>query len=177
MEVLFTTQTAYTYEEYKRFNYAVMKVKRMLWLLAACVILFGLFIFFNFVLMPRHEQLFYFLTVLLACLILFAVILFAVILSAAVLISIKITYRSNKHMQNNVVATMHFYGDSLEEETPSGKVSVKYAELSKIIETKTNFYLMLAKNQGIIIVKQNCSPELIDFLQELKEQTKRRQNG
>lgn len=29
MEPLFTTQTAYTYEEYKKFNFSVMKIKKM----------------------------------------------------------------------------------------------------------------------------------------------------
>ena len=30
MEPLFTTQTAYTYEEYKKFNFSVMKIKKWL---------------------------------------------------------------------------------------------------------------------------------------------------
>ncbi len=34
-------------------------------------------------------------------------------------------------------------------------------------ETK-NFYLLLNASQACIIVKDNCSPELIAFLQDLK---------
>lgn len=46
---------------------------------------------------------------------------------------------------------------------------VRYFDLTKIIETNTNFYLMYAWREGYVIVKENCSPELIQFLHEIKE--------
>ena len=38
-----------------------------------------------------------------------------------------------------------------------------------LVETRTHFYLMTAANQGMIIIKNNCSAELIHFLQGLKQ--------
>ncbi len=49
---------------------------------------------------------------------------------------------------------------------------VRYFDLTKIIETNTNFYLMYAWREGYVIVKENCSPELIRFLHEIKEDVK-----
>jgi hypothetical protein len=40
-------------------------------------------------------------------------------------------------------------------------------ELYRILETKTNFYLFLAKDQALNIIKANCSQELIEFLQSI----------
>ena len=53
--------------------------------------------------------------------------------------------------------------------TSGGAVTtLKYSQIFRILETKTNFYLLTAENQGTIIVKKNCSPALIAFLKELK---------
>lgn len=86
----------------------------------------------------------------------------------AALLGIKKTYESNKAMKRNPVSTVYFYNEHLTETNSKGVVNLAYADIYKIVETKTNFYIMLAKNNGIIIVKQNCTPELIIFLQNLK---------
>ena len=86
----------------------------------------------------------------------------------AALLGIKKTYESNKAMKRNPVSTVYFYNEYLTETNSKGAVNLAYADIYKIVETKTNFYIMLAKNNGIIIVKQNCTPELIIFLQNLK---------
>lgn len=49
---------------------------------------------------------------------------------------------------------------------------VHYCDLWSIIETKTNFYFLFDRRNGCIIMKQNCSPELIRFLHNIKEDPK-----
>lgn len=58
------------------------------------------------------------------------------------------------------------------QEKCSGILQVQYRQIYRIVETKTNFYIMLSRNQGIIIVKANCLPELIGFLTQLKNTVK-----
>ena len=48
-----------------------------------------------------------------------------------------------------------------------GFTTIPYDKLYRVVETPTNFYLMIARNQGMVIVKENCSAELIAFLQKL----------
>lgn len=47
-----------------------------------------------------------------------------------------------------------------------------YWDLDAIIETETNFYLKYNGDDGCIIIKENCSPELIHFLHTMKDDTK-----
>ena len=52
--------------------------------------------------------------------------------------------------------------------------TIRYSNLSEIIETDTNFYLMLGKNQGSLLNKNDCSEELINFLHQKAEEIKHR---
>ena len=52
--------------------------------------------------------------------------------------------------------------------------TIRYSDLSEIIETDTNFYLMLGKNQGSLLNKNDCSEELINFLHQKAEEIKHR---
>ncbi len=77
-------------------------------------------------------------------------------------------YYSSKNAKDMTVNTS-FYSDYLMTRTSTGAVTnLKYSQIFRILETKTNFYLLTAENQGTIIVKKNCSPALIAFLQKLK---------
>lgn len=49
---------------------------------------------------------------------------------------------------------------------------VRYCDLLDIIETKTNFYMLYESRDGCILIKNNCSPELIRFLHNIKEDPK-----
>ena len=55
-----------------------------------------------------------------------------------------------------------------------GTNTIRYSDLSEIIETDTNFYLMLGKNQGSLLNKNDCSEELINFLHRKAEEIKHR---
>ena len=60
-----------------------------------------------------------------------------------------------------------FYNDYCVYKCKLGETKIEYKDLYKIIETKTNFYLMIAKNQGIILKKENCNEELQKFVRKL----------
>ncbi len=99
-------------------------------------------------------------------------IIFALIYPILFLITrnmgVKRVFNSNKVLQNAVVE-FKFYEDHFEETNPSGTSNITYDKLNEIIETKTNFYLMIAKNQGYIVIKQNAPEGLIELIQSKKK--------
>ena len=54
------------------------------------------------------------------------------------------------------------------ETNPYGTTTLEYAKLHKIVETKTNFYLLIAKNQGYILTKSTFPMGLDEFLRNIK---------
>ena len=78
----------------------------------------------------------------------------------------KKTYYSNKAI-TSCVADFEFYDNYVREITQNGETKLEYSKIYKIIETKTNFYIMASVNQGFIIVKSNCSDGLIDFIKSI----------
>lgn len=70
----------------------------------------------------------------------------------------------------NMILTYQFYRDGFRQDIGAveGELVPYYA--TTIIETKTNFYLMYERREGYIIVKENCSPALIYFLKNLKNE-------
>lgn len=91
-------------------------------------------------------------------------------LGAAILIQnrqVKKIYASNKLAQNMKIL-FQFGEDVLVENTENGQFTVPYEKLYKIIETKTHFYLMTAKNQGYMLNKAVFPEGLEDFLRAMK---------
>jgi len=151
MEPLFVTKTKYTFEEYKRFCNIVnnreskLKVKLIvaeLILLLAALILQNAFLFVFVVIYPP--------------------ILWLVQKGI-----IKKTYESNQ-LFKDMELEFAFYDSYFLEKSVYGETKVEYSYLYKVLESDTNFYLMIAKNQGYIILKENCSEELKMFIAELK---------
>ena len=68
----------------------------------------------------------------------------------------------------NAEVNFEFYNDYFTETNEYGNTKLEYNKLHKIIETKTNFYLMIAKNQGFILVKENFPEGLEEFLRNIK---------
>lgn len=160
MEPLFTNQTAVTYEEYKRWNYAINKTK-LITIGILYGIIFLLLLFLNLI-QPEADKI-------------FAVILFATFMVLLIVVfimsfngAVKKAYYSNRALQKCPVITNEFYGNYLESKNEQHYEKYFYEDIYRIMETQTNFYIMPAINSGIIISKQNCSPELINFLQTLK---------
>ena len=57
-----------------------------------------------------------------------------------------------------------FYPDHVLLLTNHGDGSYKYSDFTKMLETKDEIVLLLSRNQGLLILKENCSQELLDFL-------------
>ena len=150
MDCLYKTKTINTFEEYKKFTWALLLKKRTI---ITFVIFEILFLFFAWTL----ESVFY---------LLFA-LLYPLLIWLLQCRQIKKIFKSNKVIQNEEV-TFEFYDTYFTEEYPCGNSRLEYNKLYKIVETKTNFYLMIAKNQGYILVKDNFPEGLDEFLRNIK---------
>lgn len=150
MEYLYKTSTKFTLEEYKKFNNALIKKKHLLALsiLAVILILAGGILLENIFL------------------IIFAII-YPFLFYISIQIGVKRVFNSNKLLQNAEV-TYEFFEDYLYEKHDGGETKVPYDKLDEVIETKTNFYLMIAKNQGFMISKENMSEDMQNFIRKLK---------
>lgn len=60
-----------------------------------------------------------------------------------------------------------FYENYFQMQNEYGISTFNYKDLYSIIETETNFYLKISAQQHIIIVKENCSSELLDYIRNL----------
>ena len=76
-------------------------------------------------------------------------------------------YKSNKILQD-MIDEYEFYEENFIVRNKMTEFKIGYDKIYKIIETKTNFYIMISKNQGYIISKSNCTADAIEFLEGLK---------
>lgn len=162
MEPLYKTQTAYSFEEYSKYNEAVLlKQKSLKAVMIIIPVLYVLLMGAVFYSTREISTVF--------------ALLFALLLSTAIFIAsfkktVKKTYYSNKAI-TSCVADFEFYDNYVREITQNGETKLEYSKIYKIIETKTNFYIMASVNQGFIIVKGNCSDGLVDFIKSIKAET------
>ena len=72
----------------------------------------------------------------------------------------------NSPEAHNLQTTFTFRPNSFRQKNKLNDRTLEYKELDRIVETETNFYIMVDYNKGSIINKKDCSPELIKFIQE-----------
>ena len=154
MEPLFTTSTDYTLEEYQKIvrivQNKILKRPLVLFILIASVLLLAFLC----------DDVSMRIGLILGCILVIPVLL---LLDRW---RIKKSYSQNRQLQG-LHADFFFYPDYMESKIP-------YQKIFRILETPTNFYLMLAKTQGLIVIKSNCSDELISFLQNLSDKIKQK---
>ncbi len=80
---------------------------------------------------------------------------------------LKKAYYSNK-LAVDAELEFEFYEDFFTKKSKAGEDKIQYSDLYKIIETKSNFYLLLARNQGYILIKNNLPVGLDEFLRTKK---------
>ena len=150
MEPLYRLTNKYTYEEYKKFNRAVMLKKKTLiaTIIAVLLILIGGILL---------ESLY---------LILFAII-YPILFVLLMNFGVKRVYNSNKILQDLDV-NFEFYDDCFVVKHEAGEAKIPYDKLNEIIETKTNFYLMIARNQGYMVLKENMPEGFEEFIKSKK---------
>lgn len=144
MDCLYKTSTKYTLEEYRKYNLALMKKTFLI------ILLFVLFILAEAVLLN-------------SVVLLLIAILYVIVFIWAYNRNIKKVFESNKVAQNAEVS-FEFYDTYFTQTSENGYGKIEYTNLDKVIETKTNFYLMIAKNQGYILKKENFPEGLAEFL-------------
>ena len=64
--------------------------------------------------------------------------------------------------------TLDLYEDGWMSTSDHGCTHMDYSETSRIIETKTDFYIMIAERQGVILPKEDCPEEAAAFLRGIK---------
>lgn len=149
MESIYNSATKITYEEFKRFSWAVMR-KRTKTMVA--LILTELLAMLTGIIVDSS-----------VC------IVFAVIYPFMLVLlqnrQVKKTYLSNKLMQDTEVK-FEFFDSFFNVYEPDSNAKVEYGKLYEVIETKSNFYLMISQNQGFILRKADMPSGLGDFLKE-----------
>ena len=159
MKLLFETKSEYTYDEYPKFSRTVQNKVQRLWLLQLAMV--AAFLVLAWLGWKKGSTVEAIAGIIVAVLI---PVIFYLVNSWV----IKRLYQSNHALQGQV-STFRFYRDHFEQDNALGHTSIPYDELTEIVETKTNFYLMVDKNQGMILIKENCTPELTAFVQNLKK--------
>ncbi|MDE6110418.1 MAG: YcxB family protein [Eubacterium sp.] len=154
MEPLYVTETAYTLEEYSKFNKAIVGNKFhivSLLLLLCCVL--------NYLASKNIYSALFFVIM---------IAMLEIVIPLSQKSAVKKQYYSDRHLLKNYMYQFCFYQSYFEIKTYSAYAKIDYEDIVSVKETKTNFYLMRTINQGHIIAKENCSPELIAFLTNLK---------
>ena len=152
MEPLFKISQEYTFKEYKKFANAVLKWNRII------VSVFLWFAFLSGVLLISFNG-----SSTQAWVLVFFPILYVIFRK----MSIKKYYNSNKILKD-ITQEYEFYEEYFITKNTNSEAKIEYDKIHKIIETKTNFYIMVAQNQGYIISKSVCSDELVEFLRRLR---------
>ena len=156
-QTYFETRTELTLEEYKRFDKWMHKnltgmnriftIAKII-LIALCIVL-AVFSWKNTI----GE-------------LILAVLIFPVF-SLVHTISAQRTYQMIHKQQDGAVQIYRLYPDHMEQVRKQGNTQIAYDKLYRVAETDTNFYLMLSKMQGVILVKTNCDDKTIAFLHTL----------
>lgn len=153
MDSLYSTTITLTYEEYRRFELTLLfNRSNILWFIIPqvwCWFFWGLTNnFFCMVISIIHA------------------IIILILLIVLYIYSKKIWEADN--FVHNMNIKLDFYDAYLVGTDKYGETRLEYNKLHKIIETKTNYYLMTEKFKGIILKKSNFPEGLADFLKNLK---------
>lgn len=164
-QTYFETRTELTLEEYKRFDKWMHKnltsmnriftIAKII-LIALCIVL-AVFSWKNGDMIRTIGEL------------ILAVLIFPVF-SLVHTISAQRTYQMIHKQQDGAVQMYRLYPDHMEQVRKQGNTQIAYDKLYRVAETDTNFYLMLSKMQGVILVKTNCDDKTIAFLHTLAQQ-------
>lgn len=149
MNILYEVDMTYTFGEYKAYSRTMFRRQALPAFLGMEVLFLGVAVYTGS---------------------LFLAVIGLLWLGVAILVQnrqVKKIYASNKLAQNMKIL-FQFGESALVENTENGQFTVPYDKLHKILETKTHFYLMTAKNQGYMLNKAYFPEGLEDLLRGLK---------
>lgn len=165
---LYKTKTTLDFEEYKKYNKAVLKRFNHNKLLIILIIFIMLFYYFwkyqaDELTMPLI------LSIILGTMIGIGLGMIIVkLLRSSIL---KKSYRIlEKHTPESLKTEICFYESYLVQKSAISTYQLDYDKVYEWIETNDNFYIMTNQRQEIVIVKKNCSKKLLSFLQQLEEE-------
>ena len=105
-----------------------------------------------------------------------------IVLIVALIYKIKINWLAQKTYEGyikrgliDIVATIDFYQNHLEKITKDTKVKIQYKQITQIVETEENIYILDSKNI-ININKKECDTKLIKFIKEMDTIHSKREN-
>ena len=145
-------------EEYMRFAFTVQRQDRR-YIRAKLIMMFVLLVIAVINFKGGNKQL--------GSILLIMVVALPMLLDIMMKKQVTKAYNDNANTQG-INTSLTFYDNYYEGHSEIGDNKYLYEELYKIIETPTNFYLMLSPQHGSIVIKENCSEELLMFLDRLK---------
>ena len=153
MEPLFTTEFEYNYDEFKKFSLRL--TGKPLMILVICYSLLVLVLGIATI-SPVYITL---------------GVLLPVLVFLLYSRKTKRVYKSNR-MFDRLQRVYKFYDTYFVIEDAVNNATVDYSLINKAVFTKTNVYLMIAKNQGYMLLKSNFPEGLEAFLREITPKKK-----
>ena len=151
-EPLFTVSTAYTLSTYRDYNRAVQAangVYRRIWLSVVIYIAAGA----------------------LLCLLLetwMPAPLFVILAAVNIWLNFRNLRRAEdfQYQQEQLIGTVRydFYDDRIDVTTTDGTTQNPYSDVQRVYETDRSYLIMFAPMSGAILPREDCSPELVEFL-------------
>ena len=157
MDPLYQTTMEMTYPEYKRMCWALKRKKFLIvsGIISTLMLLLSILYFYKG---DIKEGVFY----------LAVAFLFPLLLIGLYSRSLHKNYYSQQWPKDHRVEYV-FYEDRLTAKTEAGNAEVPYDKLYQVMETKTNFYLLVGANQSFAVKKADCTKELLARLQGLHQ--------
>ena len=153
----YTTETEYTYEEYRKMCLAVtLHNPKIMMVIAGMEALYAVMTAI-FIKLDHRAFMLIGITLLVA---------WPVFMMSRINTYIKNSCRSatTKH---NTRSRISFKEDHLESVSNIGKSRLPYSDISRILENSSRYYIFGRDNVSYIIKKENCSPELSEKLKNL----------
>lgn len=145
--IKFSTNSITSKEEIKKFNYVLLFKNLLLPLILFEICLLVLFFAFKSI-------------TYLILFIIYPIILYLVF-------NFTVNNRIKKEANfTNIESTINFYDDAIEQVNKYANTKIPYKDLYKLIDSKDNYYFLTGPNTGFNVIKANCSPELIDFIEK-----------
>ena len=161
MEPRFTVHTVYTKEEYMKFNKAVLMRSKVN--IALFVLFIVLIVVMNALDIGKGETM----PLLPMIVAVIEIGVYTLIMAVLNRFLAEHAFKSNKLLSGES-EEIFFYDDRLEAQTENGNAAIPYDKIHKIYETKTNFYIMIASSQGMIIVKSEAPAGADGFIRDIK---------
>ncbi|MCR5507470.1 MAG: YcxB family protein [Lachnospiraceae bacterium] len=160
---LFCADTVYGLKTYLKYSHVMyMRVSRLFLVPVIMVILVTLYFYFEF---GSYGVGYFFKEGFWRILI----ILFIIDVIRPVMILIG--WKRNPSMRNRK-QEYRFYTDRFRVQGSAGKSYIPYNKLHRIIETRSDFYLMISRNQGFVVGKKDCPEGLESFLSQKSKDIK-----